>query len=65
MKYTKIEEFFKMLNSFFDDVDKAMPKEEMKKVFNRKHEVGTKIDSNMNNLISELKSTGAQIKKKK
>ena len=63
-KYNKIEEFFKLFNNFFEDVDRAMPKEELKKVYNRKHEVGTKIDECRSSLMNELKSGKVQLKKK-
>ena len=63
-KYNKIEEFFKLFNHFFEDVDRAMPKEELKKVYNRKHEVGTKIDECRSSLMNELKSGKVQLKKK-
>ena len=64
VKYTKIEEFFKLISNFLDDLDRSMPKEEIKKVYNRKHEVGTKVDSNMNNIINQLKTSQVQLKKK-
>ena len=64
VKYTKIEEFFKLISNFLDDLDKSTPKEEIKKVYNRKHEVGTKVDSNMDNIINQLKTSQVQLKKK-
>ena len=64
VKYTKIEEFFKLISNFLDDLDRSMPKEEIKKVYNRKHEVGTKVDSNMNNIINQPKTSQVQLKKK-
>ena len=57
-KYKAPEEFFRMLCIFFDDVEKSMPKPELKKAFKSKNEVGKKLDqqATMNNILSQLKS---------
>jgi predicted dehydrogenase len=61
-KYTKIEEFFKLLNNFANEVEKNLPKEETKKVYVRKFQVGTKVDL-MNQVLSEMKNRMPVLKK--
>jgi len=59
-KYKNPEEFFNLLDEFLAEIDRSMPKNEPKKVFNRKHEVGKKVTENSNNmdaLLKQLKST--------
>ena len=56
--FTQNELFFKMLIQFFKEVDKAMPKLDIKKILtNPDRVVGKKIDQNllMNNLMNQLK----------
>ncbi|MCQ2816105.1 MAG: hypothetical protein MJ252_02455 [archaeon] len=54
--YKNIEKFFKLINNFISDVDKAIPKEEIKKMYNKTHKAGATVqDNNMQKLISELK----------
>ena len=57
-KYKAPEEFFRMLVTFFDEVEKSMPKPEVKKVFKSKNQIGQKLDqkATMNSIISQLKS---------
>ncbi len=56
-KYKNPEEFMNIMNDFINEVDRSIPKSEPKKVFNRKHEVGKKIDNtNMKNILSEMKA---------
>ena len=60
-KASKSDEFFKFFIQFFDQVVKAMPKEEKKRPAggankadgNRKHQIGQKVVG-MNNLVAEL-----------
>ena len=57
--YTQNHMFFKMLLEFFKEVDKAMPKLDVKKIINDPNRsVGRKVDQNMmmNNLMSQLKA---------
>lgn len=59
-KYKNPEKFFELISEFANDIDKAMPKDEPKKVFNRKHEVGKKIVEQakipgMENIFKEMK----------
>ena len=46
-----------MLISFFDDITKAMPKQEIKKVLTGKRPVGKRVDQNalMSNIMNQLK----------
>ena len=56
--YTKNEVFFKMLLQFFKEVDKAMPKLDVKRIMSIQNRVvGKKVDQSalMNNLMSQLK----------
>ena len=56
--YTKNEVFFKMLLTFFKEVDKAMPKLDVKRIISIQNRVvGKKVDQSalMNNLMSQLK----------
>ena len=56
--YTKNEVFFKMLLEFFKEVNKAMPKLDVKRIMSIQNRVvGKKIDQSamMNNLMSQLK----------
>jgi hypothetical protein len=59
-KYKNPDEFFILIDSFLSDVDKFMPKAEVKKKFDRKHEVGKKIvdgpQNNMDSVLSEIKA---------
>ena len=65
----KNEVFFKMLLDFFKEVDKSMPKLDVKKVLSMQNRaIGKKVDQNvlMNNLMSQLKQKvqgGSKIKK--
>ena len=54
--YDKNEVFFKMLLVFFKEIDKAMPKLDIKKIIQNRV-VGKKVDQSalMNNLMSQLK----------
>ena len=57
--YTQNELFFKMLVEFFNNVNKAMPKLDIKKILtDSNRSVGKKVDQNMlmNNLMSQLKA---------
>ena len=56
-KYKAPEEFFRMLCAFFDDVEKSMPKPEVKRTFNSKTKGGKKIDQKavMDNILSQLR----------
>ena len=57
--YTQNELFFKMLVEFFNEVNKAMPKLDVKKILtDSNRSVGKKVDQNMlmNNLMSQLKA---------
>ena len=49
--------FFKMLLNFFKEVEKKMPKLDVKRVMNQNRVVGKKVDQSklMNNLMSQLK----------
>ena len=54
----KNEVFFKMLLDFFKEVDKSMPKLDVKKILSMQNRaIGKKVDQNvlMNNLMSQLK----------
>ena len=56
--YTKNEVFFKMILTFFKEVDKAMPKLDVKRIISIQNRVvGKKVDQSalMNNLMSQLK----------
>ena len=56
--YTKNEVFFKMLLEFFKEVNKAMPKLDVKRIMSIQNRVvGKKVDQSalMNNLMSQLK----------
>ena len=56
--YTKNEAFFKMLLEFFKEVNKSMPKLDVKRIMSiQNRQVGKKIDQSamMNNLMSQLK----------
>lgn len=56
--YTKNEAFFKMLLEFFKEVNKSMPKLDVKRIMSIQNRVlGKKIDQSamMNNLMSQLK----------
>ena len=55
--YNENGAFFKMLISFFDDITKAMPKQEIKKVLTGKRPVGKRVDQNalMSNIMNQLK----------
>ena len=57
-KYKAPEEFFRMLVTFFDEVEKSMPKPEVKKVFKSKNQIGQKLNqkATMSSIISQLKS---------
>ena len=65
----KSEAFFKMLLDFFKEVDKSMPKLDVKKIISMQNRaIGKKVDQNvlMNNLMSQLKQKvqgGSKIKK--
>ena len=48
-KYKNPEKLFELFVEFINDVDRSIPKDEPKKVFNRKHEVGKKIIENVKN----------------
>ena len=56
-KYKAPEEFFRMLCAFFDDVERSMPKPEVKRTFNSKTKGGKKIDQKavMDNILSQLR----------
>ena len=47
-----------MLVTFFDEVEKSMPKPEVKKVFKSKNQIGQKLNqkATMSSIISHLKS---------
>ena len=64
--YDKNEVFFKMLLQFFKEIDKAMPKLDIKKVIQNRG-VGKKVDQSalMSNLMSQLKQRvhGGGVKK--
>ena len=56
--YSKNEVFFKMLLEFFKEVNKAMPKFDVKRIISIQNRVvGKKVDQSalMNNLMSQLK----------
>jgi hypothetical protein len=62
-KYKTPDEFFIIINDFINEVDRSLPKQEVKKVFNRKYEIGQKItetkkntssSNNNNNQMEEL-----------
>lgn len=56
--FTKNEVFFKMLLEFFKEIDKAMPKLDVKRIISIQNRVvGKKVDQSalMNNLMSQLK----------
>jgi hypothetical protein len=59
-KYKNPDEFFVLIDSFLNDIDKFMPKNESKKKFDRKHEVGKKIvdgpQNNMDTVLNEIKA---------
>ena len=55
-KYKNPEEFFSLINSFLDDIEKFTPKTEPKKNFKAKHDIGKKVVSNMDETLKEIKS---------
>ncbi|MCQ2816044.1 MAG: hypothetical protein MJ252_02150 [archaeon] len=56
-KYKKIEQFFKNLNSFIMDIERAVPQEEIKKIYNKTHKAGATVEqNNMQKLLMELKT---------
>lgn len=55
-KYKNPEEFFSLIGSFLDDVEKFTPKTEPKKNFKAKHDIGKKVVANMDQVLKEIKS---------
>ena len=55
-KYKNPEEFFSLISSFLDDIDKFTPKTEPKKNFKAKHDIGKKVVDNMDSVLKEIKS---------
>lgn len=55
-KYKNPEEFFSLISSFLDDIEKFTPKTEPKKNFKAKHDIGKKVVTNMDQVLKEIKS---------
>ena len=62
IKFKNPEEFFSMLNDFIIEVEKSLPKEEIKKAYNRKHEIGAKIVENINSTENNMDSILKKLK---
>jgi hypothetical protein len=68
-KYKNPEEFFILINDFTNEIDRSLPKTEVKKVFKGKHEIGKKIvdgpssQNNMDAILNQLKARSTSVDK--
>lgn len=68
-KYKNPEEFFILINDLVNEIDRSLPKAEVKKVFKGKHEIGKKIvegatnTNNMDAILNQLKARSTSVDK--